>query len=360
MKNILVKNVLKTLEKNGFEAYLVGGAVRDSLLGKKTNDFDIATNALPSDLIKIFQVSKNLGQYGSINILQQGINIDITTYRLEMDYLKRHPTNITYTNNMLLDVERRDFTMNAIYENRHGEKIDIYNGIEHIKAKKIVCIGDAFVKLKEDPLRILRAIRFAIKLDMQLDENLKKAIIQNRKEILSLSKERIKKELDGIFLANGFWLLKEFHFDELLNITLDNICYVHDLAGLWAQIPEFSNFPLEKELKTNIKKINNILKCGTITPWVLYKNGFYVSVVAAGILNVERKKVMAMYRKLPIKTRQDIKISPMLLQKVTNCQNQEIGQIFTDLEKKILDRTLKNKPRDLIRYLERKIVHADD
>ena len=67
-----------------------------------------------------------------------------------------------------------------------------------------------------------------------------------------------------------------------------------------------------------------------------------------------------MYRKLPIKTRQDIKISPMLLQKVTNCQNQEIGQIFTDLEKKILDRTLKNKPRDLIRYLERKIVHADD
>ena len=175
-----------------------------------------------------------------------------------------------------------------------------------------------------------------------------------------MSKERIKKELDGIFLANGFWLLKEFHFDELLNITLDNICYVHDLAGLWAQIPEFSNFPLEKELKTNIKKINNILKCGTITPWVLYKNGFYVSVVAAGILNVERKKVMAMYRKLPIKTRQDIKISPMLLQKVTNCQNQEIGQIFTDLEKKILDRTLKNKPRDLIRYLERKIVHADD
>lgn len=353
MTNPLVKNILKTLEKNGFEAYLVGGAVRDYLLGRKTNDFDIATNALPSDLIKIFGSPLKQVEYGSYNFKQKGLNVDITTYRIEHNYTNRHP-KISYSQNLLLDAKRRDFTINAIYLSRNNSKIDPYNGIEDLKNKKIVCIGNPLEKLEEDPLRILRAIRFASLLNFTIDDTLNKAIFAKKECLLNLSKERIKKELDGIFLANGFTLLRYYELDKLLDLDLNNIVYVSDLAGLWSQVKTNTNYPLEKEVKNNIKIITNIVNCGKIKPYDIYEYGLYLIYVCADILKINRKKIDSMYHKMPIKNFKDLKVNGKIVGLVTNCENNEIKVILKEIEQLILDGKLKNNRKQIIKYLERR------
>lgn len=358
MTNLLVKNILKTLEKNGFEAYLVGGAVRDYLLNRKTNDFDIATNALPSDLVKIFGSPLKQIEYGSYNLKQKGLNIDITTYRLEHNYNNRHP-KITYSQNLLIDAKRRDFTINAIYLSKNNNKIDPYNGIEDIKNKKIVCIGNPLEKLVEDPLRILRAIRFASLLKFTIDDDLSKAIFLKKEEVLTLSKERIKKELDAIFLANGFSLLKYYELDKLLDLNFDNLVYVSDLAGLWAQVKTSTNYPLEKEVKNNIKIITKIINCGKIRAYDIYENGLYIIYVCRAILKINKRKIDMMYHKMPIKSAKDLKINGKMVYQITNCEEKEIKNILKEVTELILDNKLKNNRKQIIKYLERRSSNAN-
>ncbi len=357
LTNLLVKNILKTLEKNGFEAYLVGGAVRDYLLNRKTNDFDIATNALPSDLVKIFGSPLKQIEYGSYNFKQKGLNIDITTYRIEHNYNNRHP-KISYSQNLLLDAKRRDFTINAIYLSKNNSKIDPYNGIEDLKNKKIVCIGNPLEKLVEDPLRILRAIRFASLLNFTIDENLSKAIFAKKNELLTLSKERIKKELDTIFLANGFELLKYYELDKTLDLNFDNLVYVSDLAGLWAQVKTHTNYPLEKEVKNSIKIITNTINCGTIRPYDIYKHGLYLNYVCAQILKISKKQIDTIYHKMPIKSSKDLKVNGKIVLMITNCENHEIKEILNEIEEMILAGELKNNRKQIIKYLERRKAYA--
>ncbi len=358
MTNLLVKNILKTLEKNGFEAYLVGGAVRDYLLNRKTNDFDIATNALPSDLVKIFGSPLKQIEYGSYNLQQKGLNIDITTYRVEHNYNNRHP-KISYSQNLLIDAKRRDFTINAIYLSKNNSKIDPYNGIEDIKKKKIVCIGNPLEKLVEDPLRILRTIRFASVLNFKIDEDLSKAIFLKKEEVLTLSKERIKKELDAIFLANGFALLKHYELDKLLDLNFDNLVYVSDLAGLWAQVKTSTNYPLEKEVKNNIKIITNIINCGTINAYDIYENGLYLIYVCSSILKISKKEIDNMYHKMPIKSSKDLKINGKMVHQITNCEEKEIKNILKEVTELILNNKLKNNRKQIIKYLERRKFYAN-
>ena len=357
--NPLVKNIIKTLEKNNFSAYLVGGAVRDILLNRKTNDYDIATNALPQDLIELFGAPLKQISYGSFNIMKKGINIDITTYRIEHSYNKRHPT-ISYTNDIKLDAKRRDFTINAIYMNKNGQKKDFYNGLKHLKEKKIVSIGNPNLKLVEDPIRILRAIRFSALLDFNIDEELSKAIISKKEELLKLSKNIIKKELDSIFLANGFSLLHYYEIDKLFQLDFTNLVYVSDLAGLWSQIKTNNEFPLEKEIKNNIKIINNIINCDTITLDAIYNYGLYICYICADIMHINRKKIDSMYRKMPIKTPKDLKVNGKIVETITKCEKQEIKIILKEIEQLILTGKLKNNCKQIIKYLERRSKNAHD
>lgn len=352
--NKWIKNILKTLEKNGFEAYLVGGFVRDKLLGRKTNDIDIATNALPTDLMSLFgPPSKNI-EYGSYNLKQKGFNIDITTYRIEKNYQNHKPMEIFYSCNLLEDAKRRDFTINALYENKNGQIIDPYQGRKHLKEHKLICIGDPIQRLEEDPVRILRALRFSALLKFEISNELDRAIKEKKEAIKTLSSYRLKKELECIFLANGIPLLCKYEIDQVLKLTLKNITYVSDISGIWAQIPEAMNYPLEKEVKNTIKKIHNILKCGTITVQTLYEYGLYVCLICADILKIERKQIERLYRKMPIKSREDLKISGNSIQKITNCQNEEINQYIKYLEEQILNGTIKNEQKQLLKALERR------
>ena len=205
----VVKNILKEIEKNGFEAYIVGGFVRDYVLLKKTNDIDIATNALPKDLVSIFGTPKRSIEYGSYHMKEGGYNIDITTYRTEEAYENGRLEKVVYSNSLLEDARRRDFTMNSMYMNKNEEIIDLLNGRKDLKQKTLKMIGNPIVRLKEDPIRILRAVRFAAMYHLKLDKKLKTAILKEKKHLSEIPLAKIRKELDAILLADGFPLLKK-------------------------------------------------------------------------------------------------------------------------------------------------------
>lgn len=346
-----IKIVLEKILENGFEAYLVGGFVRDALLLKKTNDIDIATNALPKDLINIFGPSKKENLYGSYHLKIKEYNIDITTYRKEISYTNGKLTEICYSTNMLEDVLRRDFTINSMYMNIKEEIIDVYNGKEDLKNKKLKMLGNPIVRLKDDPLRILRAVRFAAQYNLTIDKELTKAILKEKKSISLIPINKVRKELDKILLANGFPLLKKLGLLKNLEIKNNKIVFVEDLSGLWAQIKSDREYVVEKELKKNQKTIAEQLKCGTIKVLDLYRYGYYQCLVVANILRFPVKKLEKMQTNLPIKSRQDIVLSSTEIAKIANVTGKDLGYLLNDLEEKIILNKVKNNRESLIKYI---------
>ena len=353
--NKIIKNVLLKIENNGFEAYLIGGYVRDLLVGVSNFDIDICTNATPKELIEIFPKasSKNLG---GIDFKIKEYHFEITTYREETKYKNRKPIEFNYIDNLIEDLNRRDFTINAICMNKLGEIIDILNGTKDIMDCKVRMIGNAKTKIEEDPLRILRGIRIATILNFNLETTLYKEIKNNSSLILKLSNTRIKEELDKILLSNnvkrGLKMLEDFGITKLLKITnYDDIVPVKNLEGMYAQIDIKYNLPFTKVEKENITKIKKIIKDGEINSSTLYENGLYLSGIAADILNIDKKIVTKMDKDLPIHERKDINIKALELIKI-GLKIEDISSIQKDLETKILNKELKNKKGEIIKYIK--------
>lgn len=197
------------LNKYGYEAYFVGGCVRDMLLNNEPHDIDITTNATPNEIKKVFEKENisyfNLGEkFGTIVPLYRGEMFEITTYRTEQEYSDgRHPDAVKFTTSLTKDLARRDFTINAIAMNPNDKMIiDPFGGVQDIKNKTIKAVGNANDRFTEDGLRILRAIRFAIRYDFNIDEETGKAIIANKDKLKNVSKERITDEFRKIFSYN--------------------------------------------------------------------------------------------------------------------------------------------------------------
>ena len=349
-----IKKILETLENEGYQAYLVGGYVRDYLLGVTSFDVDIATDALPKDIHRIFNSSKN--NYGSVNIKVDKLNVDITTFRKDLNYVNRRPSKVVYINNLKEDLERRDFTINAICMNKNGKIIDLLNGCKDLDRRTIKMIGSIDVKLKEDPLRIMRAIRFACILDFKIEEELYEKIKEYSYLVGDLSKERIKNELDKILISKnykyGLELMKDTKISEVLEINYDDINYVDDLLGMWAQV-KVLNIPFTNVEKGNIIKITEVLDIGKIDNEVLYKYGLYISRVAGKILNIKTTLISKMYNKLPIKSREDIDIKSSDIINLYG-DGKIIGDIYKLLESEILKKRLKNKKSEILKYLEKR------
>ncbi|MBS5806233.1 MAG: hypothetical protein KIC90_03560 [Firmicutes bacterium] len=349
-----IKKILETLENEGYQAYLVGGYVRDYLLGVTSFDVDIATDALPKDIHRIFNSSKN--NYGSVNIKVDKLNVDITTFRKDLNYVNRRPSKVVYINNLKEDLERRDFTINAICMNKNGKIIDLLNGCKDLDSRTIKMIGSIDVKLKEDPLRIMRAIRFACILDFKIEDELYEKIKEYSYLVGDLSKERIKNELDKILISKnykyGLELMKDTKISEVLEINYDDINYVDDLLGMWAQV-KVLNIPFTNVEKGNIIKITEVLDFGKIDNEILYKYGLYISRVAGKILNIKTTKISKMYNKLPIKSREDIDITSKEISSIVGV-GEVIGETYKIIEKEILNYRLKNKKSEILKYLEKR------
>ncbi|NMB28375.1 MAG: HD domain-containing protein [Tissierellia bacterium] len=202
-----VSLILNEIENNGYEAYIVGGCVRDSLLDKAPNDWDICTNAKPNEILNVFKDYKTIPtglNHGTITVVINGEHYEITTFRIDGDYSDgRRPDRVEYTDDIVKDLSRRDFTINAMAYNEKDGLIDPFYGLNYLEHKEIRCVGMANERFKEDGLRMIRAIRFASQLDFRISTGTSSAIIKNKELITNISQERIREELNKILLSNN-------------------------------------------------------------------------------------------------------------------------------------------------------------
>ncbi len=206
-----VSHVTGELEKAGFEAYIVGGCVRDLLIGKLPKDWDITTNAKPEEIEKLFENTYYNNEYGTVGVVNDDTDdetlkvVEVTPYRLESEYSDaRRPDSVEFSDSIEHDLKRRDFTINAIaYNESKGQVVDLHNGQKDIEDKTIRAIGDPDVRFGEDALRILRAIRISAELGFKIEENTKKAIKKDAKMLEKIAKERIRDEFIRIIMSDS-------------------------------------------------------------------------------------------------------------------------------------------------------------
>ena len=194
------REIIQTLEQSGYEAYIVGGCVRDSILGREPMDWDITTSASPEQIKELFSYTIDTGiEHGTVTVLKNHCPFEVTTYRVDGKYEDhRRPNEVHFTKSLKEDLLRRDFTINAMAYNDREGIVDIYNGMDDLKKKRIRCVGVASQRFDEDALRILRALRFQAQLGFEIEEETKKAIQKQAKFLRDISAERIQVELDKL------------------------------------------------------------------------------------------------------------------------------------------------------------------
>lgn len=202
-----VDTAINLLQSAGFEAYAVGGCVRDSLLGKTPNDWDITTSAKPEDMKSVFADFHCIDtgiKHGTVTVVIDGEPLEITTFRLDGEYEdNRHPKSVTFTSNLGADLGRRDFTVNAMVYSKKTGTVDLFGGQNDLKNKIIRCVGDPDRRFNEDALRILRALRFASALDFEIEEKTAQSLLKNCALLGNISEERIAKELLKLVCGKG-------------------------------------------------------------------------------------------------------------------------------------------------------------
>lgn len=203
--------IIKVIESHGHEAFVVGGCVRDSILGREPHDWDICTSARPEKLLQIFSGEKGYKviptglQHGTISIVISGEVFEVTTYRIDGTYSdNRRPDSVEFTNDLYEDLKRRDFTINAMAYNSRSGLIDPFHGLEDINKRIIRCVGSAKERFNEDALRMLRALRFACQLRFSIDNLTAREIDVQFKSLKNISKERINSELNKIVASSEF------------------------------------------------------------------------------------------------------------------------------------------------------------
>ena len=202
-----VDTAINLLQSAGFEAYAVGGCVRDSLLGKTPNDWDITTSAKPENMKSVFADFHCIDtgiKHGTVTVVIDGEPLEITTFRLDGEYEdNRHPKSVTFTSNLGADLGRRDFTVNAMAYSKMTGTVDLFGGQNDLKNKIIRCVGDPDRRFNEDALRILRALRFASALAFEIEEKTAQSLLKNRALLGNISEERIAKELLKLVCGKG-------------------------------------------------------------------------------------------------------------------------------------------------------------
>ena len=201
------KIVLQKLADSGFQAFLVGGCVRDMILGRDIHDHDITTDALPEQVMNVFSgfttVPTGL-KHGTVTVLVNGEPFEITTFRIDGEYSdSRRPESVSFTRNLTDDLARRDFTINAIAMDIDGNISDPFHGCDDIKNKIIRCVGEPSMRFNEDALRILRAVRFSSVLGFEIEKNTSNALMNLRKNLDNISRERIRDELDKLICGKN-------------------------------------------------------------------------------------------------------------------------------------------------------------
>ena len=361
MGGYMYKRAIEVLNKffeNGYLAYIVGGYPRDTILGIKTKDIDICTNAKPVEIMKLFNTEGVTDiKYGSVKVIYKNYIFDVTTFRKDIKYEdNRKPIKIKYINKLEDDLLRRDFTVNTICIDKDNNYVDLLNAMDDIDNKVIKTVGNPRHKLKEDSLRILRAIRFASLLNFKIDENTEKYIIKYRYLLTKLSNSRKKEELDKLFSS----LNKEISRDMLIKYGLDKylginnlseIILCDDIIGIWSQLELSIDYSFTKTEKSLMKKIKEMLNLD-INNYNVYKYGLYVSSVVGSIKGISYKKINDIYKNLRIHSVSDINVKAMDIAKILNKEpGNYLSDIISDIEIKIVNNEIDNVYEEIKDYI---------
>ena len=367
-------DVLEKFNKAGYEAYFVGGCVRDFLLGCEFSDIDITTNALPEEVKKIFRKSIDTGiQHGTVTILVNGESYEVTTFRTEDDYIDhRTPEKVEFVSNLRDDLDRRDFTINAMALDSKGKLYDYHNGKNDLTNKIIKTVNNPNERFFEDALRMLRAFRFSSKLGFEIEDNTLVAIKKNTELIKFVSIERIvnefKKLLAGIGSKRSLELLIDSKLNTYIPFLNDITCIVECSKYTFCQslyiLAKLNNISFEKlkELKLSNKeikqikiyeKINEDFSSNVPLEIILYNYDINdVSFIASYSNYCDKEDIERI--KLPIKSFNDIAItSTEIIRIIDKSPGPWIKEVTRKLEEAILLNKIYNTKNNIVDFLKK-------
>lgn len=225
-----VRRIIKTIEDNGYEAYAVGGCVRDSILGRNPDDWDITTSARPEQIKSFFKKTIDTGiKHGTVTVMMNHTGYEVTTYRIDGEYKDgRHPESVEFSAKLVDDLKRRDFTINAMAYNESNGFVDEFNGIEDLNNHVIRCVGNPIERFSEDALRMMRAIRFSAQLGFDIDSKTYAAIVELAPAIRQVSMERVQVELVKTIMSDNPFYVKQYEQTGLLR---ENLSYMDEILS---------------------------------------------------------------------------------------------------------------------------------
>jgi tRNA nucleotidyltransferase (CCA-adding enzyme) len=385
-------HIIKQLKAHGHDAYFVGGAVRDFLLRRPIGDVDIATSALPEEVMRIFPKTIGVGvEHGTVMVLHEGTPYEVTTFRTEGKYEDyRRPQSVTFVRSLHEDLKRRDFTMNAIAMDEHGQIIDPFAGQEAIQMKIIQTVGDAKERFSEDALRMMRALRFVSQLGFYLSEETKEAIQELAPLLAHISVERItvefEKLLQGAYSQEALSLLVETNLYKYMPGLSEKRAQLKQLAsynwtllteraeywGLFAYlldvqqtlIPFLRLWKLPNQLIKDVQTILNILEeIKQNNDWTkekLYRYGLTHALSAEKIrsllsgekIDINMAKLRQLFDSLPIKERKELAINGNDLMKWFNKRGGPwVAEMLTLVENAIISGEIENNEEQIKGWL---------
>ena len=367
-------DILKIFNQKGYEAYFVGGCVRDYLLGEDFSDIDITTNALPDEVKKVFRKSIDTGiQHGTVTILVNGDSYEVTTFRTEEDYTNhRSPEKVEFVSNLREDLDRRDFTINAMALDYNGKLFDYHNGDQDLNSKIIRTVNNPNERFYEDALRMLRAFRFSSKLGFEIENNTLNAIKRNAELIKFVSIERIVNEFKKLLAGKGNLRSLELLIDSKLNSYIpffDEVDAVQNFSSYsFCQslyiLAKLNNISFEKlrDLKLSNKEIKKIKEYERINlefldnislELILYKydkDDIYFIVDYFGYCDKKDIDII----NLPISSFYDIAItSTELISIIDKSPGPWIKEVTKKLEEAILLNKINNTENNIVDFLEK-------
>lgn len=367
-------DILKIFNRNGYEAYFVGGCVRDYLLGEEFSDIDITTNALPEEVKKIFRKSIDTGiQHGTVTILVNGEGYEVTTFRTEDEYTNhRAPEKVEFVSSLREDLDRRDFTINAMALDSNGKLFDYHNGEKDLSSGVIRTVNDPNERFYEDALRMLRAFRFSSKLGFEIEYDTLEAIKKNAELIKFVSIERIVNEFKKLLSGKGNLRSLELLLDSKLNTYipfLEEIEIIQDFSKcsfcqslyILSKINDIS-FDILKELKLSNKEVKLIKEFDKINTdfvrkipleLILYKYNFEDVVFIAEYFSYNNRNNIENC-KLTINSFDEVDItSQEIISTIGEKPGPWIKSVVSELEHEILLNRLDNNRKDILDFLSK-------
>ena len=352
-------NILNTLSLNGFEAYIVGGYVRDKLLGRFTKEVDIITNASVKEIINIFtdNVFTVYEKYGAVKLKFNDDIVDITTFREDILYSNGKLENVKFVSKLEEDLIRRDFTINAICLDKFDNLVDPFNFIDDINLKLVRTIRDVKVVFSEDPSRIVRALRFMSILDFNLDKSIHDYILSNPKEIFKIPPTKLKKELDKLFesgcSSKFFDYIKNNNLKIYFGIDFDKVVIVKSSLGMWSQLSIDTRYKFSKKERKNISNIRYLINKGFIDSYDIYVYGLEVCLISSDILGIKRDIINSLYTNIKIKGIMDISITSEDICTILNIMpGKLVNNYLKMIEKEIVYGALCNNYKDIVNRLK--------